>query len=307
MRITTGAYYHGSSPRRWLDLMPPVLDKQTADDIFDRDHVTVIEPRSGWRMLDLRELFAYRELLWVLTLRDVKVRYKQTVLGATWAIIQPVMMMIIFSIIFGRLANLPSEGLPYPIFVYAALLPWNYFSTSVTTSAESVVGSSHLISKVYFPRLIIPLSSIGAGLVDFGIASSVLLLMMAWYGVAWTLNLLAVPLLVFAVVLTALGIGTLLSALNVAYRDFRYVVPFLMQFWMYATPVVYSAELIPQRWQWLLFLNPMAGLIDGFRSAFFGRPFDFFAIGLSLFVATVIFLWGVLYFEKVERRFADII
>lgn len=277
------------------------------DEYFGHSHLTVIEPSRGWRMLDLKELWAYRELLWVLTMRDVKVRYKQTVLGVVWAVIQPVMTMIVFSVIFGVLAKLPSEGYPYPIFVYAALLPWTFFANAIGVSAGSVVGSAHLVSKVYFPRLIIPLSSVGAGLVDLAVASVILLLMMLWYGVGWTPNLLVAPLLLVAVVFTALGVGTLLAALTVAYRDFRFVIPFLVQFWMYATPVVYSKDLVPENWQWLLFLNPMAGIIDAFRSAFLGKPFDYGAIAISFGIAVAFFLWGIAYFEKVERRFADII
>ena len=274
---------------------------------FGHEHETVIEPTKGWRNLDLKELWAYRELLWVLTLRDIKVRYKQTVLGVVWALIQPVMLMVVFSIFFGRLAKIPSDGYPYPIFVYAALLPWVFFANAISSSASSVVGSANLISKVYFPRLIIPLASIGAGLIDFAIATLVLLLLMIFYGVGWSVNLLAAPVLVVAVLFTALGIGTFLSALNVAYRDFRYVIPFLIQLWMFATPVVYPASLVPERWQWILYLNPMAGLIEGFRAAFLGRPFDFEALGISFTVAVIVFLVGVAYFEKVERRFADII
>ncbi len=274
---------------------------------FGHEHETVIEPTKGWRNLDLKELWAYRELLWVLTLRDIKVRYKQTVLGVVWALIQPVMLMVVFSIFFGKLAKIPSDGYPYPIFVYAALLPWVFFANAISSSASSVVGSANLISKVYFPRLIIPLASIGAGLIDFAIATLVLLLLMIFYGVGWSVNLLAAPVLVVAVLFTALGIGTFLSALNVAYRDFRYVIPFLIQLWMFATPVVYPASLVPEKWQWILYLNPMAGLIEGFRSAFLGRPFDFEALGISFTVAVIVFLVGVAYFEKVERRFADII
>lgn len=274
---------------------------------FGRKHVTIIEPVKGWRSLDLKELWAYRELLWVLTARDIKVRYKQTVLGFVWAIIQPVMLMVVFSIFFGRLAGMPSDGYPYPIFVYAALLPWTFFANAISTSGNSVVGSSHLISKVYFPRLIIPLSSIGAGLVDFCIAASILLLLMVWYGVGWSANLLVAPLLVVGVVFIALGVGTFLSALNVAYRDFRYVMPFLVQFWMFATPVVYPASLVPENWRWLMYLNPMGGLIEGFRSAFLDRPFDVGGLIISLVVALALFLGGVAYFEKVERRFADIV
>lgn len=277
------------------------------DRYFDPNHLTVIEPERGWRGFDLRELWAYRELLWVLTRRDIKVRYKQTVLGILWAVIQPVMAMVVFSIFFGRLAKMPSDGLPYPIFVYAALLPWTFFANALGNAGNSLVGSAHLISKVYFPRLIIPLASVGAGLIDFAISTVILLALMVAYGVGWSINLLAAPVLVLAVVFTALGVGTLLSALNVAYRDFRYVIPFLIQLWLFATPVVYPASLVPERWQWLLYLNPMAGLIEGFRSAFLARPFDLFGIAISTAVALMIFFIGAFYFEKVERRFADII
>ena len=275
---------------------------------FGHEHLTVIEPRRrGWRTLDLRELWAYRELLWVLTQRDIKVRYKQTVLGVAWAVIQPVMTMVVFSIFFGRLAKMPSDGFPYPVFVYAALLPWTFFANAIGNSSNSLVGSANLVSKVYFPRLIIPLASVGAGLVDFAISTAILLLLMLAYGVGWSVNLLLAPMLALAVIFTALGVGTLLSALTVAYRDFRYVIPFLIQLWMFVTPVVYPASLVPERWQWLFYLNPMAGLIEGFRAAFLGRPLDVVGLSTSFTVAVAFFLAGVLYFEKVERRFADII
>jgi homopolymeric O-antigen transport system permease protein len=277
------------------------------DRYFGHERITIIEPQSGWRLLDWKELWAYRELLYVLTMRDIKVRYKQTVLGFAWAIIQPVMMMVVFSIFFGGLAKMPSDGFPYPIFVYAALLPWTFFANSITNSANSLVGSANLVSKVYFPRLIIPISSIGSGLVDFAIAGAILLLLMVYYGVSWTSNLLMAPILVAAAALTALGVGTFLAALNVAYRDFRYVVPFLVQFWMFVTPVVYPASLVPREWQWALYLNPMAGVIEGFRSAFLGSPFDVPGVLVSLGIALVSFVVGIAYFEKVERRFADII
>ena len=274
---------------------------------FGHEHVTVMEPPSGWRMLDWRELWAYRELLWVLTMRDIRVRYKQTVLGAAWAIVRPVLTMVIFSVIFGHLAKMPSDGYPYPVFVYAGLLPWIFFSAAIGASGQSLVGSANLVSKVYFPRLIIPLSSVGAGLVDLLISTGVLLAMMLWYGVDWTWHLLAAPLLLVALVFTALGIGTLLSALTVAYRDFTHLTPFLVQVWMYVTPVIFPVSLVPERWQWLLYLNPMTGLVEGFRSAFLGKPFDLAGIGTSLAIAVAILAVGVTYFEKVERRFADVI
>jgi lipopolysaccharide transport system permease protein len=287
----------------------PVMDDRTnlSERYFGHDHVAILKPQSGWRLLDLNELWAYRELLYVLTMRDIKVRYKQTLLGFAWAIIQPVMLMVVFSIFFGRLAQMPSDGYPYPIFVYAALLPWTFFANATTSSANSLVGASHLVSKVYFPRLIIPLSSVGSGLVDFSIAAVILLLLLIYYRVSLTFNLLMAPILVAGLVLTALGVGTFLAALNVAYRDFRYVVPFMVQFWMFATPVAYPASLVPARWQWTLYLNPMAGVIEGFRSTFLGRPFDLAGLLVSLAIAVILFAAGIAYFEKVERRFADII
>jgi lipopolysaccharide transport system permease protein len=274
---------------------------------FDHEHVTVIEPPKGWRMLDWRELWAYRELLCVLATRDVKVRYKQAVLGASWAIIRPFTTMVIFSVVFGALAKIPSDGFPYPVFVFAGLLPWSFFSTAISTSGQSLVGSSHLVSKVYFPRLIIPLASVGAGLVDLMISTVILLLMMLWYGVSWSWGLLAAPLLLVAVVLTALGVGTLLSALTVAYRDFSHLTPFLVQVWMYVTPVIFPVSIVPSQWQWLLYLNPMTGLVEGFRAAFLGKPFDAVGLGISFAIAIAVFAAGVAFFEKVERRFADII
>ena len=217
------------------------------------------------------------------------------------------MTMVVFTIFFGRLAQMPSDGFPYPVFVYAALLPWTFFANAVTNSGNSLLNSANLVSKVYFPRLVIPLASVGAGLIDFAISAVILLLLMLVYGVGWSLNLLVAPLLVLAVVFTAQGVGTLLSALNVAYRDFRYVIPFMVQLWLFATPVVYPASLVPERWQWLFYLNPMAGLIEGFRSVFLGKAFDVPALAISMAAAMAIFLAGILYFEKVERRFADII
>jgi lipopolysaccharide transport system permease protein len=277
------------------------------ESLFDHQHVTVIEPHKGWHMLDWRELWAYRELLWVLTTRDIRVRYKQSVLGAAWAVIRPFTAMVVFSVVFGQLAKMPSEGYPYPVFVYAALLPWTFFSSAISSSGQSVVGSSNLISKVYFPRLIIPLASAGAGLVDLLISTGILLLMMLWYGVGWSWNLLAAPLLLMAVVFSALGVGTLLAALTVAYRDFTHITPFLLQIWMYITPVVFPVSLVPQRWQWLLYLNPMTGLVEGFRAAFLGKSFDIGGLLISFAIAVAMFAVGVAYFERVERRFADII
>jgi lipopolysaccharide transport system permease protein len=287
--------------------MDPATDSAVRADPFGHGHVTVIEPSRGWRMLDLGELWAYRELLWVLTRRDVRVRYRQTVLGAGWAIIRPVLTMVIFTVLFGRLAQMPSEGFPYPIFVYSALLPWTFFAAALASAGGSVVGSANLIRKVYFPRLIVPLSSIGAGLVDLAISTLVLLAMMVWYGVGWTWHLALAPLLLVAVVFTALGVGTVLAAASVSYRDIHHLTPFLIQIWMFLTPVIYPTSLVPERWRWLLYLNPMTGLIDGFRSAFLGKPFDLAALATSAAVSVVLFVVGIAYFERVERRFADVI
>jgi lipopolysaccharide transport system permease protein len=277
------------------------------DAVFGREHVTVIEPSSGWRMLDLRELWAYRDLLWALTVRDLKVRYKQTVLGVAWALIQPVTTMVIFSLVFGKLARIPSDGHPYPVFVYAALLPWTFFAGAVSACGSSLVGAAHLVSRVYFPRLIVPLTAIGTNLVDLGIASSVLLGLFLYYGVAPTWSLLLLPLPLLGVVILVVGVGTLLAALSVSYRDFRYVVPFMLQIWLYATPVVYPLGLVPDRWRWLLHVNPMTGLIEGFRAAFLGKPVDLPGLGVSLGIAAALLGVGVAYFERVERRFADVI
>ena len=281
--------------------------KPVEEAYFGHRHVTRIEPARGWRALNFRELWAYRELFYVLTQRDIKVRYKQTVLGVVWAVLQPLLTMLIFTVIFGRMAKIPSDDYPYAIFVFAALLPWTFFANAISASSLSLVNSANMVSKVYFPRIIIPLSSIGGGLVDLFISMLVLFALMLWYGVGWSANLLLAPVLLLGVIFVALGVGTLLSALTVAYRDFRFVVPFLVQIWMYATPVVYPASLVPEKWQWALFLNPMAGVIEAFRSAFLGRAFDWSAIGLSMVVGVLIFIWGIAYFEKVERRFADII
>jgi lipopolysaccharide transport system permease protein len=270
--------------------------------------ILVIKPQPGWRAIDLAELWRYHELLYFLAWRDVKVRYKQTVLGAAWAVLQPVMTMIVFTIFFGRLGGMDRHTeAAYPVFVYAALLPWQFFAASVTQSGQSLVAGANLISKVYFPRLIIPLSAVGAPLVDLGISFGVMFLLMAWYGVSVGVPALALPLCVAGTMVAAIGVGTFLSALTVAYRDFRYVVPFLVQVWMFASPVAYPFEVVPERWRLLYSLNPMAGIISAYRSALLGEPFHWGAIGVSITVALLIFAGGTLYFRRVERRFADIV
>ncbi len=271
--------------------------------------VTVIEPRSGWIGLDLRELWQYRELLYFLIWRDIKVKYKQTILGASWAVLQPFATMIVFSLFFGRLAKIPSDGIPYPIFSYAALVPWTFFATGLNQSSNRLVGSAALIRKIYFPRLVIPVSSTLAPLVDFAIAFSVLGLMMAYYGITPTVNVLWLPLLLVLGFVTALGAGLWLSALNVQFRDVRYAVPFLVQFWLFATPIAYPASLIENPTLRAVYgLNPMAGVVEGFRWALLGtdtRPGPM--IGASILAAVVLLISGAFYFRRMEKTFADIV
>src|SRR5467141_4372348 len=224
-----------------------------------------IAARRGWLALDLPELWAYRELLYFFIWRDIKVRYKQTAIGAAWAVFQPLMTMAVFSLFFGKLAKIPSNGLPYPVFYFSALLPWTYFSGALQNATSVVVEQQRVITKVYFPRLVLPLSAVVAGLVDFSIGFVVFLVMMAYYRIVPSLSIFFFPLFLLMAVLTALGIGLFLSALNAIYRDVRYVLPFLVQFWMFASPVAYPSSLVPERWRWLYELNPMAGVIDGFR------------------------------------------
>ena len=270
--------------------------------------VTIIEPSHGWISLKLKELIEYRDLLFFLAWRDVSVRYKQTVLGAAWAIIQPFFSMVVFSLFFGRLAKIPSDGLPYPIFSYAAMLPWQYFATATTNSSNSLVGSSNLLTKVYFPRLVIPLASVLPAVIDFAIAFVVLLGMMAYYGIAPTWNVLWLPLFLLLALTTALGTGLWLSAMNVQYRDIRYAVPFLVQFWMFASPVTYPSSLVPEPWRALYGINPMASVIEGFRWALLGTatvPGPMTAVSLAAAVALL--LSGAYYFRRVERTFADVV
>jgi lipopolysaccharide transport system permease protein len=272
------------------------------------EHLTIIQPKPGWQVLDLAEAWRYRELLYFFVWRDVKVRYKQTVLGAAWAILQPFAQMVVFSIFFGRMVEMPTAGVPYPLFVFAGLLPWTFFSNAITSSSGSVVGNQNLITKVYFPRLFIPATSVGVGLVDFAIAFGMLLVLMLYYGVSLPASLLLTPLLVLALAAAAFGVGTLLAALTVAYRDFRYVVPFSVQLWMFATPAIYmDAAAVGPRWQAVLPLNPAYGLIYNFRALALGKPLDGYALGMSLAVTAVLLVTGCLYFRRVERFFADII
>ena len=270
--------------------------------------MSFIEPVRGHVSLDLRELWHYRELLYFLTWRDVKVRYKQTVLGAAWAVIQPVFMMVVFSLFFGRLAHVSSDGIPYPIFVYCALLPWQLFAHALTESSNSLVASERLITKVYFPRLVVPISAVLGGLIDFAIAFVILLLMMAYYGIAPTRAVLALPALVLFAIMTALAVGLWLSALNVKYRDVRYTINFLIQFWLFATPVAYSSSIVPEKWRALYGLNPMAGVVEGFRWALLGKANPPGALlAVSLAVVVLLTIGGLYYFRTMEQQFADVV
>ena len=271
--------------------------------------LTVIESGARRPLLDLRELWRYRDLLYFLTWRDIAVRYKQTILGMLWAVLQPLLSMIVFSIFFGRLAGLDraTGGIPYPAFVYAGLLPWTLFSQSVARSSESVVGSSALITKVYFPRLYIPMAAVGACLVDFAIASAVLLGIMFWYGIAPTTGAALAPALLALTAAAGLGVGALVSALNVAYRDFRHVVPFMLQLWMLATPAIYARDILPGNWHWLTSLNPLNGLINGWRSCLLGGTQAWEELLVSAAAVLLAFAVGVAHFRRTERQFADII
>jgi lipopolysaccharide transport system permease protein len=284
----------GLEPARLLSLDPPL---------------TVIEPKRGWQLVNVGELWRYRDLLVILTWRDIKVRYKQTVLGAAWAVLQPVATMVVFSLFFGRVADMPSGGVPYPLFVFAGLLPWYFFSNAITSAAQSVVGNQSLVTKIYFPRLLIPLGSVGPCIVDLAIAFGVLLVLMPFYGAAPGWGLLAVPLLAAGLTIAVVGVGALLAALTVSYRDFRFVVPFLVQLWMFATPTVYmdTAAVVGPRGQLLLPLNPAYGLIANFRAAALSTNYDFYSLGVSGAVSLGLLVVGCFYFRRVERHFADVI
>lgn len=262
---------------------------------------------GGRAIFDLRELIAYRELLYFLVWRDVKVRYKQTVLGIGWALIQPIFTMLLFTVIFGRLAGVRSDGIHYPLFVYAGLALWTFFSTAVTSSSNSLVGSANLISKVYFPRLLIPTATVGAALVDLAIALVVLVGMMGWYRVEITTGWLLAPLFVVLTALLAVATGIWLAALNVRYRDVRHAVPFAVQLWMFASPVIYPSSMIPERWRWVLTINPLTGVLEGFRASLFGRPIDWPPVAISALAIGVVLVSGVLFFQRTENTFADVV
>ncbi|MCL6613308.1 MAG: ABC transporter permease [Firmicutes bacterium] len=270
--------------------------------------VVHIEPSRGWISLNLRELWEYRELLYFLTWRDVKVRYKQTVLGAAWAIIQPFFTMVVFSLFFGKLAKVPSDGVPYPIFSYAALVPWTFFAYGLNQSSNSLVGNANLIKKLYFPRLIVPLSSVLSVAVDFVLAFLVLLGMMLYYGVVPTANMWTLPFFFVLATVTSLGVGLWLSALNVQFRDVRYVVPFLVQFWLFATPIAYPSSLLPEPWRTFYGVNPMVGVVEGFRWALLGTDTVLGPITIvSTCAAVMLLIGGAFYFRRMEKTFADVV
>jgi len=280
-----------------------------ADLDIDKEPPTiVIRPSHGWASLNLHDLWRYRELIGFLAWRDIQVRYKQTALGIAWAVIQPAFTMIIFSIFFGRLAGIPSDGLPYPIFAYCALLPWQLFSQAVTESSNSLVANQNLITKVYFPRLVIPLSTIATGMVDFVIAFGMLIGMMGYYRIVPSQAVLMLPVFVLLAVAAALAVGLWLSALNVQYRDVRYTIPFLTQVWLFATPIAYPSSLVPEEWRLLYGINPMVGIVEGFRWALLGVGK---APGALLFVSTAVTMLllgsGLSYFRRMERTFADLV
>jgi len=267
----------------------------------------IIKPPKKWVPVDFQELWNYRELLLSFTRRDIKIRYKQTALGFLWAIIQPLFMMLIFTIIFGGFAKIPSDGIPYPLFSFAALLPWMLFSEGLTRSTMSMVANSNIITKVYFPRLIMPISGILSPLVDFAVSITILILMMAYYGFVPTINVIFLPLFILLALATSLGVGLWLSALNVKYRDFQYTVPFIIQLWMYASPVVYPASMLPQSIRFLYGLNPMAGVIEGFRWALLGTAVPSSMIFVSVCVVVVLLVSGMFYFRRMEQYYADIV
>jgi len=266
----------------------------------------VIRPRPGWIAIDWAELWHSRELLGFLVWRDIKVRYKQAVLGVMWAVLQPLFTMIIFTAIFGRFAKIPSDGVPYAAFVFAGLIPWTFFSNSVTQASQSLVNQQSLLTKIYLPRILIPSAAIGGALVDMAISFGIFAVILIYYQILPGWGLLLLPLLLLVTVAATLGIGMALAAITVTYRDFRFVVPFMIQSWLYISPVIYPVSVIPKEWHWLLAINPMSGLIEAYRSAFFGLPLDVGALCISSASALLLLVFGLFYFRKTERRFADI-
>ncbi len=258
-------------------------------------------------MLGLQEILQYRDLLFVLARRDIAVRYRQSALGALWAVLQPLGTMAIWSIIFGRVIGLPSEGLPYPLFAFSGLLPWLFFANTVSAAGSSVINTPSLITKVYFPRLVIPLAALGAPLLDFMVSSTLMLALCLWYGYLPTVHLLALPVLMLIAAMAAIGVGSFFAAMAVSYRDFRHVLPFMVSSWLFLTPVIYPASFVPEAWRPLMYLNPMAGVVEGIRAAWFGLPMQAEGLAISTAVACLMFVGGIWRFRSMERRFADMV
>lgn len=292
-------------------MQPLITDQtvspETALPLRSKAPLVTIEPSKSWVALNWRELWIYRELLYFLTWRDVKVRYKQTVLGAAWAILQPLFMMIVFSLFFGRLAGVELNGIPYALFALMGLVPWTFFANAVTTSGNSLVGNTNLITKVYFPRVLVPAAAVAAGLVDFVFAFLTLAVAMLYYKVGLTVNILMLPVLVLLTTLFALAVGMWMSALNVKYRDVRFALPFLIQIWLFVSSVILPSTALPQKWRWLLVLNPMSAIIESYRAALFGLPFPWQALGIATLITVVVLFYSGYSFHKVEKTFADII
>lgn len=300
-------YMKGYSMGTWEDSEDRKMESACRSGETETQPLIRIEPSVGWVSLKLRELWEYRELLYFLIWRDIKVRYKQTVLGAAWAIIQPFFTMVVFSLFFGHLAKMPSDGIPYPIFSFAALVPWTFFSNGLSKASNSIVGSSNLIKKVYFPRLLIPLANILSGVVDFALAFVVLIGMMFYYGISPTVNVIWIPFLLLLALVTSLGVSLWLSAMNVQFRDVQYVTPFVVQFWMFATPIAYPSSLLSEPWRTIYGLNPMVGVVEGFRWALLGvetAPGPIIAV--SSLVSLALLMGGVIYFRHLEKTFADV-
>lgn len=304
---TTASDTQSLAPSEPLDKTSAINPSQPLAHYLPDEPLVTIQPSKTWSALNLRDLWHHRELLYFLTWRDVKVRYKQTALGAAWAIIQPLFTMLIFTLFFGRLAGVPSDKIPYPLFAYAGLLPWTFFANALNSSGNSVVSNAHLITRVYFPRMIIPGAAIAAGLVDFGIASVVLIPLMIYYQVSITWSLLMFPVVVLLTTLLALGMGMWFSALNVKYRDVRFVLPFLIQLWMFLSPVIYPSSFLPSRLRQLLAFNPMTGIIEAYRSSLFGLPFNWKMLALSTAITLVVLVYASYSFRRMEKGFADII
>jgi lipopolysaccharide transport system permease protein len=306
VKLTPGERVDG--PEGAVQVVPVgVGEEPRASPAQPQNPLVIIEPSKSWVGLDLRGLWAYREVLYFLIWRDLKVRYKQTLIGAAWAIIQPLLAMLIYTIFFGMLVRVPSDGIPYPIFVYTGILFWTFFASVVTGSGFSLIGSSSLISRVYFPRMIIPGATVGARLVDLAVASTILVGLAIYYGAEITWNIAVLPALVVLVTLLAFGVGMWTSAMNVKYRDVGVVLPVMVQLWMFASPIIYPSSLVPASWQWLYSLNPMVGIVEGARAALFGREFDWTALTVSVVVTLAVLVYSAYTFRRLEKSFADLI